>query len=256
MYRNISPEEYKKYLNLSPDYKVDGLIISGTWNIAKEILILKKSLDDFDNNFDLRKFENNDFLNNGYELRINNKIIWFFVVYGSALASEYVHLSCIFGSKKNILIGSCGGLKKGANSGDILLPTKSKSDGSSCNMYDRTNGKYQFSDEKLRTRLKGQLEKQYSIHEGPTMTCQAMMAETEDDVIDWSRQGYCGVEMESSTVFAVSNHFNVPAAAVLRIADNLVVNETVHSESFQNNKNERIKITQKIYNVSVRELSS
>ena len=157
MYRNISPEEYKKYLNLSPQYRVDGLLISGTWNIEQEAEVLNKSLQGLETSYDLIKFESNDFLNNGYELRINNKTIWFFVVYGSALTSEYTHLACILGSKKNILIGSCGGLKKGANSGDILLPTKSSSDGSSCNMYNRNNSKYQLSDEKLRTILKGQL---------------------------------------------------------------------------------------------------
>jgi purine-nucleoside phosphorylase len=42
--------------------------------------------------------------------------------------------------------------------------------------------------------------------------------------------------MEAAAFFAVSNHFNVPSAAVLRIADNLIENETVHSESFISNK--------------------
>ena len=73
------------------------------------------------------------------------------------------------------------------------------------------------------------------------MTCQAMLAETEADVKVWSEQGYYGVEMEASTLFAVSNHFGVPSAAILRVGDNLIENETVHSESFAKNKSARLE---------------
>ena len=42
------------------------------------------------------------------------------------------------------------------------------------------------------------------------------------------------VEMEAATVFAVSQHFNVPAAAVLRIGDNLIAAETVLDAGYKN----------------------
>jgi hypothetical protein len=40
--------------------------------------------------------------------------------------------------------------------------------------------------------------------------------------------------MESSTLFAVSRHFKVQAAAILSIADNLIEKEIVGSESYEN----------------------
>ena len=63
-----------------------------------------------------------------------------------------------------------------------------------------------------------------------------MMAETKEDVDNWSKQGYYGVEMEASTVFAISNHFNVPSAAVVMIADNLITEESVIDEDYQESR--------------------
>ncbi|MCA9350504.1 hypothetical protein H6794_01910 [Candidatus Nomurabacteria bacterium] len=241
MYKNISPAEYKEFLNLPSDYKVDGLFVHGTWNADQEVSILKAALDQTELAYELKKFEDSLFLNLGYELKIDDKVIWFFVIYGGALLSEYAHLATIFGSRKNILLGSCGGLKKGVCSGDIILSTESKSDGSSCFMYDRQHSEHQPSEASIRQKLKVELEKNFKVFEGPTMTCQAMLAETEDDVKVWSEQGYYGVEMEASTLFAVSNHFGVPSAAILRVGDNLIENETVHSESFAKNKSARLE---------------
>ena len=62
------------------------------------------------------------------------------------------------------------------------------------------------------------------------ITCQAMLAETWEDICEWSSRGFYGVEMEASTVFAVSQHFKVPATAMLNIADNLIEKETIDIE--------------------------
>ena len=62
------------------------------------------------------------------------------------------------------------------------------------------------------------------------------MAETFEDVKNWSKEGFLGVEMEASTIFAVSKHFNVASTALLIVGDNLIKGETVASESYKNNK--------------------
>jgi uridine phosphorylase len=66
-----------------------------------------------------------------------------------------------------------------------------------------------------------------------------MLAETAEDIAAWSGQGFLGVEMEASTVFAVSNHFGVPSAAVLSIADNLIEEQTVLHENYEDTRAER-----------------
>ena len=74
------------------------------------------------------------------------------------------------------------------------------------------------------------------------MTCQAMMGETWKDILKWSKKGFYGVEMEASTIFAVSSHFKVPATAMLGVADNLVKKEIVGSSSYKKKSNKLRKI--------------
>jgi len=53
-----------------------------------------------------------------------------------------------------------------------------------------------------------------------------MIGETMEDVLKWSKAGYYGVEMEASTVFAVSNHFNMPSTVSVYVGDNLIEEDT------------------------------
>lgn len=59
-----------------------------------------------------------------------------------------------------------------------------------------------------------------------------MIGEDFDDIKKWSAEDYFGVEMESSTVFAVSNHFGVISAASLYVGDNLIEGHSNISEEF------------------------
>jgi purine-nucleoside phosphorylase len=60
------------------------------------------------------------------------------------------------------------------------------------------------------------------------------VGETAEDVQAWSEAGYNAVEMEASTVFAVSRHFKVPAAASVYIGDNLIESKTNLDDDYQN----------------------
>ena len=76
------------------------------------------------------------FLSYVLEFKINQKRYWFVVMYGGALLSELVHLACLFGSKRNIHIGSCGGLYPEINSMDLILPTWSYGNESTTRTYE------------------------------------------------------------------------------------------------------------------------
>lgn len=47
-------------------------------------------------NFEINKLS--DFISNILDIKINDKIIWFYVAYREDLLSEYIHLGCLFGS--------------------------------------------------------------------------------------------------------------------------------------------------------------
>jgi purine-nucleoside phosphorylase len=252
MYRQITAEEHKLHFGLDKNYKVDGFLVYGTYkkypyDIVKQIFL------NIDSSTQC-KFIDYDFLNPILEIKIGDKNYWFVISYGGALLSEYTHLACIFGSKKNILVGSCGGLKKGGKSGEIIVPSYSFGEESSAKIYQKETNNHP-SDEKLSEKLANELKNNgYTVHNEPIITCQAMMGETLEDVLLWSEQGYAGVEMESSTFFAVSNHFNVPASAIIRIGDNLIEKQTVLDEDYKNSKELRRKIMENVLEISISEL--
>ncbi len=119
-------------------------------------------------------------------------------------------------------IGSCGGLFAKADTPEIIVPTYAYTGESTTRMYEPNDNNQHSFDEELNERLIKRLEDKHKVWHGPTITCQAMMAETWEDIQQWSNDGYYGVEMESATVFAVSNHFKRSSVALLVIGDNLV----------------------------------
>lgn len=255
MYKSFTAEEYRKLLGLQKDYHVDGMLCYGTWDKEKHVQFFKNIILKSGRGFAYGELPN--FLQKILEFSIDGRRYWFDVSYGGALLSEYLHLACLFGSRKNILLGSCGGLHPEISSLDVIIPTYSYGDESATRMYNPgADGNKHYADEGLSRSLKNRISSQYKIWEGGTTTCQAMMAETLEDVQNWSQQGFFGVEMEAATVFAVSKHFNVPASAVLVVGDNLIQGETVGSESYLLNKENKEKIKEEQYRVALEELLS
>ncbi len=256
MYREITAEEYKKRFNLNPNYIVDGVLVFGSYNCAKQQAEFKKQLRKIYPKIKIRKLEY--FLGNILEAKLDKKTIWFFVAYGGCMLSEYLHLACLFGSKHNILLGSCGVLQSGIGDNDMIMPKSAFGDESSTRMYDRRNtSKIHFSDRNLRQQLFDELAKNNifgKIHTGQVITCQAMLAETSDDIRRWSKEGYIGVEMETSTFFAVSKHFHVPAVSFLHVCDNLINGEKVGDDSHQKKKNLRKELRAKLYQLALKKL--
>ncbi len=221
MYRSISAEQYRRRLGFMPDYRVDAMLCYGTLYEDRVLAQLKEALADMKLRAEISDLPD-PFLRFAKELKIGNKNIWFAIGYGGAWISEYVHWACLFGSKKNILLGSCGGLKPGIKQGDFIVPESSYGDESSVRIYNRESP-IQYPDTKISDKIASKLEsKGEKVWRGPIITCQAMIGETLEDIKQWSNEGYFGVEMESSTVFAVSNHFKVLCSASLYVGDNLI----------------------------------
>jgi nucleoside phosphorylase len=215
MYKELKKDDLLKILSLPEDFHIDGFLAYGTLQVKEQIPIFKKACLAIDPKTKFIQPESRYL--KLIQAEIAGKRIWYYVAVGGAVLSEYTHFASLFGSKKNILLGSCGGLDTD-NDGDVLLvPTYSHGNESTTRFYqpDVLDHNH-FSDKKLSQSLISELEKQglYSSQK-PVVTCQAMLAETWDMIVDWSKEGYGGVEMESSTLFAVSNHFSIPSAAVL-----------------------------------------
>lgn len=246
MYKSFTAEEFKKQFLLPSDYTVDGLLSYGAWDEDKHVRKIKNTLNEIGVEYYHRKMDG--FLSHVLELKLNNKNYWFVVMYGGALLSEYIHLASLFGSKKNIHIGSCGGLHPEMESLDLIIPTWSYGNESTTRVYDREAIDFKhYSDENLSKELEKNLPHKYAIKNGPIITVQAMMGETWDDVKSWSKDGYYGVEMETATVFSVSKCFNVPSAALLYISDNLIKGQTAGDDSHIQQKEVREAVKNDVY---------
>jgi purine-nucleoside phosphorylase len=231
MYRSITADQYREHLGFPSDYTIDALLCYGTLYEERVLSQLTEITASLKLNTQLNDLPHS-FLRFGKELTIGDKKIWFAIGYGGAWLSEYLHWACLFGSKKNILLGSCGGLKPGMKQGEFIVPESSYGEESSVKIYNRQSN-IQYPDKELSESLALKLgEDGTKVWRGPMITCQAMIGETLDDIKSWSNDGYFGVEMEASTVFAVSNHFNVPCAASLYIGDNLIEEHTNLSEEY------------------------
>jgi purine-nucleoside phosphorylase len=242
MYKEIKKKDFHDLLKFPHEKTVDAVIVSGNSlaNRDRESNLFKQALSKLPKVKEVNHI-NDPFFGTIQEYEIDNKLIWFDVAYGGAYLSELLHISAIFGSKENYLIGSCGGLNEKLNTGDLIIPTYTYGNESTTRMYqkDSKDNKH-YPNEKLCEKILHSIKK-YNVNRGPIITCQAMLAETKDDVDRWSQDGYYGVEMESSTFFAVSNHFKIPSVAILHVSDNLVKNvlygnkELIDKKEFRNN---------------------
>ncbi len=253
MYKTFTASEHKSYFGFPEDYCVEGMLCYGTWAKEKQIKTFKEILEEFGKNVSYGILPG--FLEKIVEVNLEGKRYWFDVSYGGAMLSEYLHLASIFGSKKNILLGSCGGLSLEINSLDFIVPVYSFGNESATRMYnpEAADNKH-YANQELSQSLKSNLDQKHKVWEGGIVTCQAMMAETLEDVQAWSAEGFIGVEMETATVFAVSKHFNVPCAALLFVGDNLIKGETVASESYKNNKFLKEEMRKDQYRAALKEL--
>jgi purine-nucleoside phosphorylase len=241
MYKQLTVTDFRKILKLPDDYKVDGVLVHGAMRKKKHKQELEDIIDKLGYKAKYDVIYESGFYENITVIEINGRKIWFDSSYGGAYLCEIIHLACLLGSKKNILVGSCAGLSKDGKAGDIVLPTSSFGNESTTRMYQPDNEEFiYFPDKDLLQSLRNRINKNYKVIEGKMMTCQAAMMESWDDIVRWSDEGYVGIEMESSTMLAVSNYFKVPSAAVLFIADNLIKKQTLFGDDSEKLK-ERLK---------------
>jgi purine-nucleoside phosphorylase len=180
---------------------------------------------------------------------------WFATAYGGAMLSEWLHLACLFGSGMNLLLGSCGGLHPDAAAHDLIVPTHSHGDESSTRAYAADGSHRHPASPAVRAALVRRLRRAgLTVWEGPTTTHQAMLAETWEDVQRWSQEGFYGVEMEAATTFAVSRHFGVPSAAILRIADNLIRQGTIYDPAYAQTREQREHAKAAMFDAALDEL--
>lgn len=254
MYKTYTAPDFRKLLKLPDDYHVDGFMDYGT-GLGRTYPFeqFENSLKKLGIKYQTSKL-GSELLDSINEIKIGKKIFWFTNAYGGAELSELIHTACILGSQKNIHLGCCGGLVESGLSRDLIIPEWSYGQESSAKYYQPESDDKYYSDKTLSDKLADKLSQGHKVFRGPIITCQAMLVQSAEDHQRWSESGYYGVEMETSTVFAVSRYFNVPAAALLFISDNLILGETIKDDGFINDRSLRRQTSQDLFDVAVAEL--
>jgi purine nucleoside phosphorylase len=234
MYSEHTGDDYRNLLGLSPQYEVEGVLAYGTWDLeaeANQLPLLREELQRLGIAHELTRMRPVG-IGHAHELTVEGRHYWFVPVMGTAVMAQYLHIAALLGSKRNILLGVVGGLRQGMQTADFLVPTQIFGN-ENARYYDRENTQNLFEpDALLQLALREQLPDTITLWEGATTTCEMMLAETPADVAMWSAAGFMGVEMEGALTFALSSHFNIPAAALFYVADNLAEAETMVSESY------------------------
>ena len=133
-----------------------------------------------------------------------------------AIALEELHA---FGARTVYFVGLAGGLGGKAAPGDLILPPYAHVGEGTTRYYGDTP--LTFADEELLTDVKRELERRtgHRVATCPVWTTDALYRESRREVERFSRVGVCGVDMETSAVFAVARALSVRSVALLWVSD-------------------------------------
>lgn len=252
MYKTLTPADIRTMLKVSEEYRVDALLTFGTHPKSKAYPFFEEALAALGIPATYEPVQN-EFFGEVKSVVTPHGRLWFDVIYGCAYASELVHVASLLGARAIIHIGSLGALQPDIQPGDIVLPERAYGDESTTRMYAREKTQTTFSPNKeLSAELAGNLDA--PIRNGPIVSIQAMLAETPEDVAEWQKEGYVGVELECASLFAVAEHFKVPATVALYAADNLANNVLVTNTSYEESQLHRQAAKQRLYSAALKTL--
>ena len=237
MYKELTPSDIRAMLKVPKDYQVDALLTFGSHPKSKVYPSFEEALTELEVTTTYEPVQHT-FFSDIKSLVTAHGRLWFDVIYGCAYASEIAHVASLLGAKTIIHLGTFGALQSDIQPGDILIPKKAYGNESATRMYAREQTSPFFSaDEKLHAEISNAIGSQ--TRADSVISIQAMLAETSEDVTKWQKEGYAGVEMECATLFAVAEHFGVPAGAALCAGDNLATNTLATSDAYAESQQQR-----------------
>ncbi len=153
--------------------------------------------------------------------RRNGRPVAFCMAYGAPRTVEVVYLFSMLGAKLAVQIGTCGGLQRHLQPGDIIVPESAiPADGVAAHFG---NGAVRRATPALVEAARAELEarSEASVYVGPHVTFSSLFAESAEMMKAWHREGLLSVEMETATTFAVAEQYGLDAVSLLVVWDEL-----------------------------------
>ena len=137
---------------------------------------------------------------------------------GSPQIADTIETIHELGVKNVVLVGMVGGFGKDIQIGDIIIPNKILSEEGTSIHY---IGQKEFAeinnqDEGLINYLK---KKKFEVHEGATVTTDAIYRQTFLKEEMWRKKGCLGVDCEGSALVNVGNFYNMKSTCVYIVSD-------------------------------------
>jgi len=140
----------------------------------------------------------------------------------TAITTEIV---CNVEARNLIRLGSCGALREDIKIGDLILATGCVR-GDGVTPYYVDEDFETLPDAGLTEALEKAAEKMgVKLHKGKVWTTDALLRETREIVEDKVQKGAIAVDMVSSAMLTIAQTFNVKAACILAVSDNLMTGE-------------------------------
>jgi uridine phosphorylase len=140
---------------------------------------------------------------------------------GASLAAMGLEHLIATGTEKILILGFCGSLNPDLSCLDVVSVKKALSDEGTSRHYIQRK-KIFHSSGLLRLEIeKGLAERNLPFFEGFTVSTDAPYRETRDWVVDKQNRGIDVVDMEASAVFALAEFYDIPAAALMIVSDEL-----------------------------------
>ena len=211
-YFNTSKERWQDFLKIANEDIPDKLIIDGKIDYPKWTKIV---LDRMTNG---RVVWMPNLIIGEYQ----NKLVGYGVCFGGPIASQYTHIYCKMGTKKMIQIGCGGGLQPDIELGDIMVSEGVLCIDGSAQLYKQESDYVEF-DRTLRNNVIAELEdRQNPYHVGKTVCNYDILLWESEPLMELSRSGYIGTDMESGGVGSVARYFGVPAISFYVCSDNSI----------------------------------
>ena len=237
---DLSAEEWLAALRLSQDSIPDAVIVEGSWWRAQRNEWRLSYLSD------VKELHFPDI----FWGRWQDKRLVYCCAYGAPRTNEIIHLFAILGVKLAVQIGTCGGLSHGLLPGDIILPETAASREGVAHLYGAMNVAFgnkhwlQAAKKKLNNRGRRAII-------GPHLTWASLFAQRGQDIQQWHEEGFLGVDMETATTYAVSNHFKIPAISLLVVWDLLLNNRSFLDPLTDSEQNELDKSNESVFEVAL-----
>jgi uridine phosphorylase len=150
-----------------------------------------------------------------------NKMVVLYGCVGASLAAMGLEHLIATGTEKILILGFCGSLNPDLSCLDIVSVKKALSDEGTSGHYIKRKKIFHSSGSMRQEVEKGLAERNLPFFEGVTVSTDAPYRETRDWVLDKQNRGIDVVDMEASAVFALAEFYDIPAAALMVVSDDL-----------------------------------